>query len=130
MRTKNQSRVSLMPVVLLTVLSLVTIAVGAVEFNRLVPIPGGASAQRLSVSLGAAGYVGGSALDELTICIPSSNLNTMYLGSVPGVNNTTGFPLGPGDCITYRAAGRPIEASSIYVYVSTTENAAISLRAR
>lgn len=100
------------------------------EFSKLVPIGGGSPAKRLSDAMNTAGYTGSSALDELTLCVPSSNVNTMYVGSASNVNDTTGFPLEPGTCITYRAAGRPIESSSIYIYTATTESAAVSLRQR
>lgn len=102
----------------------------APEFSRLVSIPGGTPAQRLSVSLGNAGYTGSSAMDELTICNPSTNANTMYLGSASNVNASTGFPLEQGSCISYRAAGRPVEASAYFIYVAATADAAITLRQR
>lgn len=100
------------------------------EFTRLVSIPGGTPPQRLTVSLGNAGYTGPSAMDEMTICVPDANVNTMYLGSQSSVNASTGFALAPGSCITYTAAGRPIEASSFWIFVATTESCAVSLRPR
>lgn len=131
MRTKNQSRLNLLLAIVLPVaLMLSIVAASAVEFSRLVSIQGGTPAQRLSVALGNAGYTGGSAMDEMSLCVPSANANTMYIGSASNVDATTGFPLAPGDCITYRAAGRPIEASSFFIFVATTESLAVTLRPR
>lgn len=109
------------------ILAITTVVFG--EFTKLVSITGG-SAQRLSTSLTSAGYSGSTALDELTVCVPDANTNTMYLGSQSNVNASTGFALAPGTCITYQAAGRPIDSSTMYVYTATTESIAVTLRPR
>lgn len=100
------------------------------EFAKLVSISGGSPGSRLSSSLSTAGFSGNTSLDELTICVPSTNTNTLYLGSSSSVNASTGFPIKPGVCITYRAAATAIEASSIYTFEATTESVAVTLRER
>lgn len=119
---------SLLFTAVVVALLVLTISVSA-EFTKLVSITGG-SAQRLSISLSDAGYTGTASVDELTFCVPSANANTMYLGSQSNVNASTGFPIEPGTCITYRAGGRAINMASFYVFTNTTESAAISLRER
>jgi hypothetical protein len=114
--------------VMLAALLTLTFAVHG-EFTKLVSITGG-SAQRLTDSLSAAGYTGTASVDEMTLCVPSANVNTMYLGSQSNVNASTGFPVEPGTCITFRSGQRPIDVSSFWTYVATTENAAITLRPR
>lgn len=110
-------------------LALLVVVVRA-EFTKKVSITGGSPAPQLSSSLATAGYLGGTTLDELTICVPSTNTNTMYLGSSSSVNATTGFPLAPGVCITYRSGARAIESSHIYCFESSTESIAVTLRER
>lgn len=98
------------------------------EFARLVSITGGSPAKRLMDSLVVAGYNEAPQIDEITLCVPSSNTNPMYVGSAGTVNNTNGFAIVPGDCQTYRAARRSIDVTRIYLYVATTESVAVSLR--
>jgi hypothetical protein len=114
--------------IVLAVLTLAALSVRA-EFIKQVSVTGG-SAQRLSTLLVASGYAGPTSLDELTIKVPDGNSNTLYYGSSSAVNASTGFPLNPGDSKTWRAAGAPIEASSIYLYVATTESEAVDIRER
>jgi hypothetical protein len=99
------------------------------EFHRLVSITGG-SGQRLTTALATAGYTGGDHVDELIICTPSGSANTMYLGHISTVNASTGFPIPAGTCERWRAAGRNIDMTSYYLFVATTQNAAISIRSR
>jgi hypothetical protein len=119
-------------ILITTVLALMVLAVSVHgEFTRLVSISGGSSAPRLMDSLVAAGYTGSASLDELMICNPTGAANTLYIGNVATVNASTGFPVAAGTCApTYRAAARPINASSFFIFSAVTESAAISLRER
>lgn len=99
------------------------------EFHRLVSITGG-SGQRLTTAMTTAGYTGGAHVDELILCNPTGSANTLYLGSVASVNASTGFPIVAGTCERWRAAGRPIDMSTYYLFAATTQNAAISVRPR
>lgn len=99
------------------------------EFAKLISISGG-SGQRLSSSMAASGYTGPSLLDEITICVPNTDANIEYIGFNSTVNASNGFPLNQGDCITYRAAGRAIDSSRIWLWNATSQSVAISLRER
>lgn len=100
------------------------------EFSKAVSISGGSPAPRLSASLATAGYTGTSQMDELTLCVPSTNVNTLYLGNDANVTATTGFGLAPGTCVTYRTGQRAVDASAFFTYEATTESIAVTLRQR
>lgn len=100
------------------------------EFAKRVSIAGGSPAPQISAALSTAGYLGGSQLDELTIKNPSANANSLYLGSSSTVTSTTGFELAPGVSITYRSGARAVDASRLYLFTSSTQNAEITLRER
>lgn len=99
------------------------------EFHRLASVTGG-SGQRLTTVLTTAGYTGGDHVDELILCNPTGSANTLYLGSASSVNASTGFPIVAGTCERWRAAGRPVDLSTYYLFVATTQGAAISVRQR
>lgn len=126
-RVLNKALVAITVVVLLSGIAHSPTALA--EFIQLVSITGG-SGQQLSTALATAGYTGRVDVDELTICVPATNTNTMYLGSATGVNASTGFPLAPGDCLTSRAEKEAVHTTSIYIFVASTESAAIWLRSR
>ena len=119
-------------VLIATVLVLLTLTVSVHgEFTRLVSINGGSPAPRLMDSLVAAGYTGPASLDQLDICNPTGAADTLYIGNVATVNASTGFPVPAGTCApTFRAAARPVNASSFFIFSAVTESAAISLRER
>lgn len=112
----------------LVLIILLAITVFASHYNRTISVTGG-SPQRLSSVLSGDGYGGSFLLDELTICVPSTNTNTLYLGQ-SNVSSSNGFPLEPGSCYTQRSATTPIDAGAIYLRVSSTESEQFSLRSR
>lgn len=114
---------------LIIALSLVTLPVRA-EFTRQVSITGGSPAKKLTTMLAVAGYTGNTQLDEITMCVPSANVNSMYLGNNSSVNAATGYEMAPGDCLTFRAAARPADIEQMFFYVQTTEKLAVTLRQR
>lgn len=97
-------------------------------YNRRISVSGG-SPQRLSTVLSGAGYLGTMALDELTVCVPNANSNTLYIGQ-SDVSTSNGFALAPGTCFTQRGSTTAIDASSIYIRVVSTESESFSLRSR
>lgn len=125
MRRHFRSLLFTAAVVALLVLTISTHA----EFSKKVSINGG-SAVRLTTALSDAGYTGVASLDELSVCVPSSNVNSMYYGSQSNVNASTGNQLEPGSCQHFLAAARPVDASSYYFYVATTESLEVTLRGR
>jgi hypothetical protein len=100
------------------------------EFNRQCSVTG-ASAQQLSAVLSTCGYSGVVSLQELTVRNPDSAANDLYVGQ-SDVAAANGFKLAPGESITWRASnqGDQVEAGRLYLYVSSTQNAAISLRSK
>ncbi|HEX8503715.1 MAG TPA: hypothetical protein VF659_24230 [Pyrinomonadaceae bacterium] len=102
----------------------------AAEYNRSCSVTGG-SAQSLSSVLSTCGYSGAVSLQELTIRNPDSAANTLYIGQ-SDANASNSFPLAPGESITWRASnqGDLIDAGRLYLYVSSTQNAALSLRSK
>ena len=105
------------------------VVVMAGPYNRKISVTGG-SAQKLITVLESATYSGSATASELTICVPSSNVNTLYLGQ-SDVSATNGFPIDPGGCKTERdASGSPIDMTRIYLFVSSTESEVFSVRTR
>lgn len=100
------------------------------EWAKLVSITGGSPAKRLSESMATAGYTGSSFLDEITICVLQTNVNTARIGGDSNANASTGFPLAPGACITYRAGARSVDVSRIWIFENSTESVAVALRER
>lgn len=93
----------------------------ASDFNKTLSVSGG-SPRRLSDLLVDGGYAGNpDQVQVLTICVPSSNSNTLYLGQ-SNVDASTGFPLEPGTCDTIPYSNVSITTSRIYLFVATTES--------
>jgi hypothetical protein len=111
----------LIPLVVALVVALtIHITVLATDFNQSISITGG-SAQQLSAVLTGAGYSGPpDQVQWITICVPSTNANTLYLGG-SNVSAANGFPLKPGQCNTLPPSSVPIKTSSIYLFVTSTE---------
>lgn len=102
----------------------------AADYNRQCGVTGG-SAQQLSSVLSACGYSGTVSLQELTVRNPDSAANDLYFGQ-SDVNSSNGFKLAPGESMTWRASDRSdvIDAGRVYLFVSSTQNAALSLRSK
>lgn len=93
----------------------------ASDFNKTLSVSGG-SPRRLSDLLVNGGYTGvPDQVQWLTICVPSANANTLYLGQ-SNVSASNGFPLEPGTCNTLPYSTVPITTSRIYLFVATTED--------
>ncbi len=105
-------------------------AARAGEYNRKCSVTGG-SAQQLSAVLSACGYTGVVALSELSLKDPDDAANDLYVGQ-SDVDATNGYKIGIGDAKTWRASSPQdiIEASRMYVYVSTTQGIYVSLRSK
>jgi hypothetical protein len=102
----------------------------ASEYDRQCSVTG-AAAQQLSSVLSTCGYSGTVSLQELTVRNPDSAANDLYVGQ-SDASSANGFKLAPGESMTWRAASQTdsIDAGRKYLYVSSTQNAAISLRSK
>jgi hypothetical protein len=122
------TRRSLLALALALVLTLS--ALGNTFYNRQCSVTGG-SAQQLSAVLTTAGYAGPLSLQELTIVNPSAAANDLYFGQ-SDVSTANGVKLSPGDSYTMRATNQTdqIDATRIYLYTASTQNAAVILRSK
>lgn len=102
----------------------------AAEFNRKCSVTGG-SAQQLSAVLSACGYTGVVSLAELSLKDPEDAANDLYVGQ-SDVDSTNGYKIAAGDSKTWRATNPQdiIEASRLYLYVSSTQSVFVSLRSK
>jgi hypothetical protein len=105
---------------------LFALSVYAAEFDKTVSVTGGTS-QRLSAVLVTGGWAGSYQLKTMTICNPASSANTLFLGNA-STDTTSGFPLLAGDCDTFPVLpqGDGYDSTQFWLYVATTQNAAIS----
>ena len=110
--------------ILLTLL--LAISIFATDFNRTFNVPGG-QARRLSNLLSDGGYSGSNTLDFLTICNPTGNANTLYVGQ-SDVSASNGAAILAGDCNTWPAGKQPTQAGQIYLFTATSQNATFILR--
>jgi hypothetical protein len=121
--------VSLYVAALLTANAL-AISAYASSFNRSCSVTG-AAARQLSGVLSTCGFTGANQLQELTVINPSGAANNLYVGQ-SDVDASNGVELLPGTSITYRAASQQdvIDATRIYLYVSSTQNSQLSARSK
>lgn len=109
-------------------LSLLSIKVRA-EFIRVAQVNSG-TAQTLLKVLQSVAYQGNSSLDEAIICNPVGSSNIIYLGSDANVNADSGVPIRAGACFTFRTSTKPIDATQIFLFVSSNQNAELLVRQR
>ena len=127
---RNRLSIHAVALALVLALALAGVALGNTVFNRQCSVTG-ASAQQLSAVLSTCGYTGTVSLQELTVRNPDSAANDLYVGQ-SDASAANGFKLAPGESVTWRASnqGDQIEAGRLYLFVSSTQNAAVSLRSK
>lgn len=128
MKTNHGVLRTLVIFVVTLALSLFSIRVRA-EFIRVAQVHSG-TAQSLLQVLQSVAYQGNSSLDEATICNPSGSSNIIYLGSDANVNAASGVPIQAAACFTFRTASKPIDATQIFLFVSSNQNAELLVRQR